>query len=157
VKNEAISPAGLLDELLPPFQAIAGKRGITITMEPCDPALRINGDRALCRIILNNLLDNASCYTPDQGEIRIRCESNDRQAAITVSNPAKDLTENPDRLFEPLFRGRHFQSDGGRHLGIGLSLSLDAANAMGGTLKAGKTPDGWIEFTFGLPVAPKES
>lgn len=154
VKTEIISPARLIHELLPPFEAVAGKRGITITVEPCDPALRIIGDIALCRIILNNLFDNAACYTPDHGSIRVRCESAGRQAAITVSNHAPDLTESPDRLFEPLFRGESSSNESGGHLGIGLALSLDAANAMGGTLKARKTPDGWIAFTLGLPGAP---
>ncbi len=153
VKPEIISPAGLIDELLPPFQAISGKRGIAINVEPCDPALRFNGDRALCRIILNNLLDNATCYTPEQGSILIRCQATAKQVNISVSNPAADLTESPERLFEPLFRSENSASESGGHLGIGLALSLDAANAMGGTLKARKTADGWIEFTFGLPAA----
>jgi signal transduction histidine kinase len=154
LKTEIISPAGLINELLPPFEAIAGKRGIAIRVDHCDPVMRINGDRAMCRIILNNLLDNAACYAPDQGEIRVRCESTGRQAAITVSNPAPDLTESPDRLFEPLFRGESSSNESGGHLGIGLALSLDAANAMGGTLKARKTAGGWIEFTLELPAAP---
>ena len=154
-KPEIINLSGLIDELLPPFQAIARKRGIAITVEPCDPELRFIGERALCRIILNNLLDNAACYTPDQGSIRLRCEVTGRQASITVSNPAADLTESPERLFEPLFRGEGSANESGGHLGIGLALSLDAAHAMGGTLKARKTQDGWIEFTFGLPAAPR--
>lgn len=152
VKHEIINPAGLIDELLPPFHAIAGKRGITITVEPCDPALRIIGDRALCRIILNNLLDNAASYAPDRDTIRIRCESLGKQADITISNSAADLTDSPERLFEPLFRGEDSSSESSDHLGIGLALSMTAANAMGGTLKALKTPDGRIEFTLGLPA-----
>jgi two-component system OmpR family sensor kinase len=152
VKTEIIDPSELIEELLPPFQTIAGKRDIAITVEPCDPSLRFIGDRALCRIILNNLLDNATCYTPDRGAIRIRCESKGKQTSITVSNPAPELTESPDRLFEPLFRGASPSSGNGGHLGIGLSLSLDAANAMGGVLSARKTPCGWIELSFGLPA-----
>jgi signal transduction histidine kinase len=153
VKFEIINPSELIDELLPPFQAIAGKRGIPIKVDPCDPALRIIGNRALCRIILNNLLDNATSYTPDQGSIRIRCESTAKQINITVSNPAANLMESPERLFEPLFRGEGSANESGGHLGIGLALSLDAVNAMGGTLKACKTADGWIDFIFGLPAA----
>ncbi len=154
LKPESLCPRGLIDELLPPFRAATTQRGITITVEPCDPAPRIIGDRSLCRIILNNLLDNAACYAPDNSPVRIRCEAAGKQVVITVSNPAPDLTISPERLFEPLFRGEGCESESGGHLGIGLALSLDAANAMGGTLKARKTPDGWIEFAFGLPAAP---
>jgi signal transduction histidine kinase len=154
LKPESLCLRGLIDELLPPFRAAATQRGITITVEPCDPAPRIIGDRSLCRIILNNLLDNAACYAPDNSPVRIRCQAAGKQAVITVANPAPDLTISPERLFEPLFRGEGCESESGGHLGIGLALSLDAANAMGGTLKARKTPDGWIEFAFGLPAAP---
>jgi signal transduction histidine kinase len=153
VKLEVINPSELIDELLPPFQNIAVKRGIAIMVQPCDPSLRIVGDLALCRIILNNLLDNAACYTPANGSIHIICEATGRHASIRVSNPAADLAESPERLFEPLFRGEGTADESGGHLGIGLALSLDAANAMGGTLKALKTADGWIEFTFGLSAA----
>ena len=152
-KPERLSPSVLINELLPPFQALAVKRGVVMTAESCDPALRCLADSALCRIILNNLFDNAVCYTRDHGPIRIRCEASGSQVTITVSNPAANLVESPERLFEPLFRGEDSSSDGRGHLGIGLALSLDAANAMGGTLKARKTPDGWIEFTLGLPAA----
>jgi signal transduction histidine kinase len=153
VAREIIEPNALIDALLPKFQSIAAKRGITITVESCEPAPRLTGDRELCRIILNNLLDNATCYTPAQGSIRIRCHSMAGQTIVTVSNPAPDQTEQPERLFEPLFRGKRSASGDDGHLGIGLALCLDAANAMGGAMKAHRTPDGWIEFSLALPGA----
>ena len=151
LKLETINPCVLVDELLPTFRTIAENRGITIMLTPCGVDLRCVGDQALCRIILNNLLDNAVCYALDRALINVRCEARDGQVSITVSNPAPDLTDPPERLFEPLFRSGVYADAGGGHLGIGLALSLDAANAMGGTLKASKTQDGWIEFNFGLP------
>ncbi len=153
VKSEIINPSELIDELLPPFQTIAGNRGINLVVEPSNSPLKFSGDRALCRIVLNNLLDNATCYTPDNGLVRIRCQDIGKQVTITISNPTTDITEFPERLFEPLFRSENSANESGGHLGIGLALSLDAANAMGGTLKVSKTPNDWIEFTFALPAA----
>ncbi|MEY4569477.1 MAG: hypothetical protein RLZZ398_916 [Verrucomicrobiota bacterium] len=153
VKREIINASELILELLPPFQAIAENRGITLTVEPWDSALQILGDRALCRIVLNNLLDNAACYAPEHSSIRIRCKTKGKHAKITISNPAAKLTSPPERLFEPLFRSEDTESESAGHLGIGLSLSLDAANAMGGILNARMTPDGWIEFALELPAA----
>jgi signal transduction histidine kinase len=150
---EVLFPNQLIDECLSPFRSTIENRGIEIIIELSDPDLRFTGDRTLGRIILNNLLDNAACYTPDNGVIRIRCEHSGNWVQITVSNPAEDLTEDPERLFEPLFRRENMLHDAGSHLGIGLTLSLDAANAMGGTLKARKTNDGWLEFIFALPSA----
>lgn len=153
VTLEVLAPHELLAECLSPFRAIAKHRHIQIAIEPADLGLRFSGDRTLCRIILNNLLDNAVNYTPGRGEINIRSERSGQRVEIIVSNPAPDLTEDPARLFEPLFRRGSPLHDTGTHLGIGLTLSLDAANAMGGTLQARKTNAGWLEFIFGLPAA----
>jgi signal transduction histidine kinase len=154
VNLEALAPRQLIDECLSSFRSTIENRGIEIIIEPSDSDLRFTGDRTLSRIIINNLLDNAACYAPENGVIRIRCERSGNRVQITVANPAEDLTEDPERLFEPLFRRENMPHDAGTHLGIGLTLSLDAANAMVGTLKARKTDDGWLEFIFGLPSAP---
>lgn len=150
VNPEVLDPCQLVEECLPPFRSITANRGIEIVLAASDPDLRFIGDRTLIRIILNNLLDNAACYTPDNGEIRIRCGRSGNRVEITVSNPAEELIDDPQRLFEPLFRRANPIDDQGSHLGIGLTLSLDAANAMGGTLQARKTENGWIEFVFSL-------
>jgi signal transduction histidine kinase len=54
-------------------------------------------------------------------------------------------------LFEPLFRREASRHDSESHLGIGLTLSQEAARAMDGTLIARWTDQGWIEFVFSLP------
>lgn len=154
VRHESLAPCELIDNLLPPFRTLAGKRGVTFLLESCDDALRFTGDRTLCGIILNNLFDNAACYTPASGVVRIRCGSVGTQVIITVSNQADDLSEEPERFFEPLFRSETTDTKSSEgHLGIGLALSLEAAHAMGGTLRASKTDGGWLEFIFGLPAA----
>jgi signal transduction histidine kinase len=150
---EVLDPHLLVTECLSPFLSTIELRHIHAVIEPAAPDLRFIGERTLSRIILNNLRDNAACYTPDNAVIRIRCERAGSQVQIIVSNPAADLTEDPARLFEPLFRRDSPLHDTGTHLGIGLTLSLDAASAMGGTLHACKTAAGWIEFIFGLPGA----
>jgi signal transduction histidine kinase len=54
-------------------------------------------------------------------------------------------------LFEPLFRRESSRHDAGAHLGIGLTLSLEAARAMGGDLTVAKSADG-LEFTLAMPA-----
>ena len=69
---------------------------------------------------------------------------------IRIANPANDLPPNLDRLFEPLFRKVMSRTDAGVHLGIGLTLCLEAASAMGATLRARRTEEEWIEFILRL-------
>jgi signal transduction histidine kinase len=148
-----LSPIEVIQYLLVSFMEAASQRGIRIDVGPCEDRVRFNGDPTLVRLVVNNLLDNATSYAPDHSAIRIGFETENDWARIVISNPADHFTDDPSSLFEPLFRGVASDPHRGNHLGIGLTLSLEAANAMGGTLHARKREDGWIEFVFGLPLA----
>lgn len=150
---EIIDFENLLDERLRSFMPAFEKRGLKITRTRSQSPQLALGDITLARIVLNNLLDNAASYAPADSEILIRTGQAGGRVEISVSNPAEDLPDDPERLFEPLFRRESSRHDAESHLGIGLTLSLDAANSMGGALQAHKTADGRIEFVFGLPSA----
>ena len=139
--------AGCLEPFLPLF---AAREIVILHSFPAD-SLIANGDPTLLRIIFNNLLDNALSYATPHSEVRIRGENVGQQVEIQISNSATGLPENLERLFEPLFRENTSRNDVETHLGIGLTLSLEAATLMTATLKAGKTQDG-LEFTLRLPA-----
>lgn len=151
--TEPIDFESLLGERLRSFIPAFEKRGLKITRTRSQSPQLALGDITLARIVLNNLLDNAASHAPAGSEIVIRTGRANGRVQVSVSNPAEDLPDDPERLFEPLFRRESSRHDAESHLGIGLTLSLDAANAMGGTLQAHKTADGRIEFIFGLPSA----
>ena len=110
-------------------------------------------DLALLRIILNNLFDNAVSYTRDRGHIAIRSWRENGDVMISVRNSIDDPPEDLDRLFEPLFRRESSRHDATSNLGIGLTLSLEAARAMGATIKATQS-GGEICFTLTLQGEP---
>ena len=149
--HQPVDVSTALTTCLEPFLPLFATREIVTVCEFSEVPLIAHGDLTLLRIILNNLLDNALSYATPRSEVRIRGRKLSRQVEIRVSNSAENLPENLQRLFEPLFREDPSRQDAGAHLGIGLTLSLEAATAMGATLKVGKTLDG-IEFTLGLPA-----
>jgi signal transduction histidine kinase len=114
----------------------------------------VMADPPLLRIILNNLLDNAVSYACDGGEILIDSTTTGGWVEIIVSNPVERMPDDLGRLFEPLFRQESSRHDAGSHLGIGLTLSLDAASSMGGSLECrkGKAAN-VIEFVLRLKAA----
>lgn len=140
---------GCLAQFSPSFDA----RGLTVKNELAGAPLLANGDSTLVRIILNNLLDNVASYASEGGEVRIQGGPNGSLVEIRIANPTNDPPDDPDRLFEPLFRRETSRNDASAHLGIGLTLSLEAATAMGTTLKARIIDAGWIEFTLAMPSA----
>lgn len=91
---------------------------------------------ALCLAhIFSNLLDNASRYTPDGGEISVTGELAEDAIVIAVSDNGSGIS--PDRLdsiFERFERGERRWVDGGP--GIGLAVVHDLVEAHNGTVAA---------------------
>lgn len=89
-------------------------------------------DPALCRAIIQNLLDNAVDYSP--GKSRIRVEAGPDR--FLVENEAPDLEgEDLDRLFARFWRKSESRS-GKEHSGLGLSVVRAAAEHLGGGCSA---------------------
>ncbi len=151
LKMEDLDARKLLEECLPRLQAVFSIRAVPLDISLAE-SLFFTGDSTLAHLILNNLLDNAACYSLPGSTVRIGGKVINGQVEIQISNQTRDLPENPNRLFEPLFRKEPSRSDADRHLGIGLTLSMEAANAMGATLTAQVTAEDRLEFTLRLPL-----
>ncbi len=132
---------------VPRFEA----RGLEAKFEfPHDPLIAVS-DCTLLRIIFNNLFDNVVSYASANTQVRIQGEIHGTTIEIRIANETDDPPDNLDRLFEPLFRREASRNEAEAHLGIGLTLSLEAASAIGGSLKACRPGGTWIEFILSLP------
>lgn len=146
--DQAIDFDALLDECLGDFSPSFEDRSLKLKRVSDRHVVR--GDRASIRIILNNLLDNAASYAPMGGRVEVRCKSMNDRFEFSISNEMMNPPDDVSRLFEPLFRGKNRENEPTSHLGIGLTLSLDAARSMGGSLNATIPREGWIQFVLSL-------
>lgn len=151
--KEPIEWEKLIAECLARFTPALLRRQIKLTIASDDVHQMIIGDEPLLRIIFNNLLDNVACHAPADSEVRIGFDYSGEAGHFFISNPAPGLREEVSRLFEPLFRIHAAGESGNQHLGIGLTLSHEAALAMGGRITAQKTHEDWIRFDLFLPLA----
>jgi len=141
----------LLNECLRPFvREFADSKFSLAAPLPSGTSL-ILADPYLVRLIFNNLLDNALSYTRSAGEIAITFEIAGDVIIIRFSNTTASPPDQPERWFEPLFRKDTSRHDAAHHLGIGLTLSLQAANAMGWALAARQTAVDRVSFEIGIP------
>ena len=128
---------------------------MNVLFEKRDKEPVAQADPILLDIILNNLIDNAISYSASGSTIWIETVCKD-SIEITVTNPSTDLPEDLGRLFEPLFRrDLSRQETSSSHLGIGLTLSSEAASAMGGSLTAARVEPGLVRFTLSMPKSDK--
>lgn len=148
---DSVDLSPLLNGCLESFAPLFEQRDLDVKFDVPTSPLTATADPTLLRIIVNNLLDNAASYSSSPGEIRIQATASGQEVELSMANRCDDLPDNLDRLFEPLFRKESSRNDSASHLGIGLTLSLEAATAMGATLRARRVDSDWIEFILAIP------
>jgi diguanylate cyclase (GGDEF)-like protein len=117
--------------------------------------LEVDGDPVRLVQIVSNLLDNASKYTPDGGEIGLSVVVVDDAIVMTVSDsgigvPAEALPI----VFEPFVRDPRAIDFNAAGLGIGLTVVRELVEAHGGTVVASSAGSGLgSRFVVTLPCA----
>jgi signal transduction histidine kinase len=151
VETSPLDLTDLLHSTLNFFEPRLAPRGLSVDCQlPTEPVIAL-ADRSLTRLVCNNLLDNAICYSREDGTIQVRLTRVDAWIEMEISNAVDTPLEDPERFFEPLFRETASRTDASTHLGIGLTLSRDAASAMQGSLEVARSSQDRISFVFRIP------
>jgi signal transduction histidine kinase len=118
-----------------------------------DEATRIQGDRAILRQILINLLDNAIKYSPAGSAISVRVQPDGSQtASVAVKDAGPGIpAEHCDRVFDRFYRVDEGRSREAGGAGLGLALAKWGAEAHGGRLELSCPPGGGCIFRLSLP------
>jgi len=138
------------------FEAEAVGRKVVVA-RTCDG--NVQGNRALLRSALENVVRNAVRHTPESSEVTIEMErvnGADPQAhrlRIGVQDHGPGVPSPAlERLFDPFFRvdeGRDRKSGG---VGLGLAITRQAMRAHGGTATAQNLSSGGLLIRLELPV-----
>jgi glutamate:GABA antiporter len=117
-------------------------------------------DELRLKQVLHNLLTNALHYSPRATTICLRAQSVEGQHMARVSVTDRGLGVPPDKheaIFERFVRLERDAQGGMRGNGLGLAISRQLVEAMGGSISVesrGIAGDG-TTFTFTLPFAPR--
>ena len=116
--------------------------------------IEVHGDAARLVQVLGNLLDNASKYTPDGGEIRLSVQARGDAVTIAITDSGIGISpESLPRIFEPFVQDPHAIGFNGTGLGIGLTVVRELVEAHAGTVQAMSAGSGLgSEFVVTLPL-----
>ncbi len=156
---EAVDYAEVLDECITLIQPLADTHGISIEADPPGDMM-LRADRMRLKQVLINLMSNAVKYNRPNGSIRVRIASTgDGQVRILVSDSGQGIpAARMGELFQPFNRlGEENGHIAGT--GIGLSISRQLVELMGGSIGADSTAGVgstfWIELLAeGSPACP---
>ncbi len=149
---------GHVQEIFRSFLPLAEKRGIQLSLKSDGTFPPFVFDPNKTELIVNNLLSNALKFTPEGGKVGLRLSMEATGgpasfAVIEVSDtgigiPAASLDKIFDRFYQ--VEGPHTQA--GEGTGIGLALSRELAELMGGTITVSGNETQGSTFTFRLPL-----
>ena len=106
------------------------------------------------RQILDNLIDNAIKYTPEQGRVQIDIKIQNEQVLLKVQDSGIGIPEaHLQRIFERFYRVDKARSRELGGTGLGLSIVKHLVNAFGGTVDVTSRPDEGTAFIVTLPLA----
>lgn len=122
---------------------------ISLELPDEDQRFIVNGNEALLKSAMLNLLDNACKYSSNK-TARVLLQQEDHQLKLSVINQADSLTvEDEKHIFEPFYRGAN--SGKVKGLGIGLPLTKRIIDVHGGHIAAFSN-SGLTQFSVSLPV-----
>jgi heavy metal sensor kinase len=128
---------------------MADERGVKISIELS--SLEITGDSERIAQVVTNLLTNAIQYNLPDGEVRVKLESQNGMAVLTVSDTGQGIAaEDLPRVFERFYRADKSRSTGGN--GLGLAISKAVVEAHGGTIEVSSAENAGTVFTVRLPI-----
>jgi signal transduction histidine kinase len=153
VEEAPLDLAVLVERSAQAFRLLADARGQTVALSLPPGPVPVSGDASRLSQVVENLLSNASKFSPDGALLRVGLAIDGNGAELTVADPGKGLeAADLDRIFEMYVQTQ--QSDvqkGG--LGLGLPLARHIAQRHGGSIVARSAGRGHgATFLLRLPL-----
>ncbi|TAN51342.1 MAG: response regulator [Methylococcaceae bacterium] len=149
---ETLELAPVVRECLALLKPQAQRRGIALVFDEPDEAGRVYADRMRVKQVLLNLVSNAIKYNREQGRVTIGYCRRDGICQLQVRDTGPGIApQDQTALFQPFsrLRGTAQQVEG---TGIGLALSKNLIERMGGRIGVFSQPGEGSEFWFSLPA-----
>jgi signal transduction histidine kinase len=153
-QRQRLSAADLIDEVAVGAALDARASGRTLTVHPVDRGVEVDADPLILSAALGNLLQNAFKFSKPRGQVSLRTTATAERVQIEVEDECGGL---PAGSFEELFVPFSQRSAVRSGLGLGLSISRQGVEAMGGTLTVRDIPGKGCVFAIALPRIPNRA
>jgi len=118
IRREPMDLNALVENVFDQMGPIIRDKGQSIVKE-LEPMFSIEIDGVLIQEVILNLIENASKYTPAQGQIKVRTQEVDDKVIFSVQDNGPGISkEDQERIFEKFFRGQAQAHTKGTGLGL---------------------------------------
>lgn len=113
----------------------------------------VTADRERVGQVLNNFISNAIKYSPNGGDIIIRCEQTGNKLQVSVKDSGIGISEEmQQKIFDRFFRVKTEQAKNIAGLGLGLFITAYLIQKHGGEIWVKSKPGKGSTFYFSLPA-----
>ncbi len=135
------------------FQKIASEENIELNIELSNLPEALYSDIFRIKQIINNLLSNAVKFTKKGGHVTLHCKYDDQHLYVSVKDDGIGIPiEKQERVFDSFSQAEESTVREYRGSGLGLTISSQLVQLLGGVLKLKSVEDEGSEFFFSLPI-----
>ena len=144
-----------LDETLGAVTAMidpqTASKGLELVVGDAPAGVLVHADRIKMEQILVNLLTNAVKFTPAGGQVRVECRVTDETVEVLVHDTGVGIPHDKQAtIFEPFVQLGRTVLAPGEGAGLGLAISRELAQAMGGNVTVASEPGRGSTFVMSL-------
>jgi len=144
----------LIEETDEDFRSIAQEKGVSFSVSLPDTRIMADTDPTLLRIVLQNLLSNATKYTRKDSHVTLTLDEKDNKFSVSVADEGYGIPlSEQKRVFQKFFRAanvRKMDTDGN---GLGLYITKSIVERLGGTIRFASEENKGTTFTATFPLA----
>jgi len=138
-------------EAVHPHRWLIEQKHILLSLD--DGELTWHGDSDMLQRILSNLISNAVYYGDENGELTLTCQQTENSLHLDVTNTGPVISANDEaKIFEPFYQGDNRRHGPIKGSGIGLSVALEAASRLKGSLYLQDNQNNRVTFRLSLPL-----
>jgi two-component system, sensor histidine kinase len=147
LRSEPYHPRALLEAMVRALSPLAREKGLELVLGAVHAPEVCVGDPARLSQVLGNLVTNAIKFT-ERGGIAIAVDHDGSDVRVTVDDSGPGMPDD-DSLFAPFKQA----APGRGGVGLGLAISRQLCERMGGALVAGRSPThGGARFVASFPA-----
>lgn len=156
---EDFSLAELLQDVVQKYSLAAQQKSIDLSAPQTDHLYMVNADIALIERVLENLIDNALRYTPEDGSIELTLTHRLSSVEIGIQDTGIGLAdEDIPHIFERYYRAQQPADFHQQSTGLGLAIVKRILELHGSVIRVESKQHEGTRFQFPLPLArPKKT
>jgi len=145
--KESFQLADLVKTSLTKYEILADKKKVQLKINCDEDIPLVYADAILIERVIQNLMDNALKFTPEQGVISVDLSNKKDQVQVKISDTGKGISKEKEKLiFE-----RYEKSQTSEGAGLGLTIVKNILDIHGSSIQVKSKLNQGTSFIFSLP------